>query len=54
MPGKDSKYFTELEKTCREEMAADPSELNKLRIMISQFRVSELTVSFFENFYLLF
>jgi hypothetical protein len=40
------KSLKSLEEECKQQMAADPSELNKLRMMISQFRVSELTVSF--------
>jgi len=50
MSANDRNYFTELEKTCREEVAADPSELNIMRIIVSQFRISELTVSLFQNF----
>ena len=42
----DREYVKGLEKKCKEEMAADPSELNKARCMIFDFRISELTVSF--------
>ena len=43
----DRKYLAELEKTCVEKMVADPSELNELRMIVSQFRIAELTVSVF-------
>ena len=48
----DDKYISDLEQKCRENLMADPNELNRLRAMITQFRVSELTVSynFFQNF----
>ena len=41
----DREYLASLAKQCQEKLAADPSDVNKLRVMISQFRVSELTVS---------
>ena len=41
----DQKYISEQYEVCRKIAMADPTELNRLRAMITQFRVSELTVS---------
>ena len=37
--------YDNLIQICKAAMAADPNETQRLRMMISQFRVSELTVS---------
>ena len=41
----DRSYLSILEGQCKKAMASDPSEINELKMMITQFRVSELHVS---------